>query len=107
MTDRESEVPLDLKQTLDDADTGTNITGALALFPPDDWPACPDCGAQLDPISIGVGAQGNLVGARMVCTDHEPAHKYVYEASTSEVYFDGNAEPVLFGALDGEYRTSG
>lgn len=90
----ESEVPIDLQHTLTDADAEMNPLKAVELLPPEERPGCPECGEQLNVLSVGTDGRDNLTAARLMCHHHQTEHLYIYEAATGEVFFDGSPERV-------------
>jgi hypothetical protein len=89
MAHRESEVPLDLQRSFEGTDSEISYTKPVEVFPPKEWPPCPDCGDRLTLSSVGIDAQDELLAAQMIChQEGDDGAMYVYESVTGTVYFD-------------------
>lgn len=100
MSERDSEVPLDLKRALKNTPSTTSMTKPGELLPPTEWPPCPACGDRLSLASVATGRGDAVVAARFICQscpEFEYTPQFVYEAATDELYFDQAPEPTRMG----------
>lgn len=90
MTDRESEVPLDLQHALDNVEDG----GRGLLFdihPPEEWHDCPECGERLHAQSVIHDGPDDILAVKYSC---KCLALWVWEAETDELHYRGEAEVV-------------
>jgi hypothetical protein len=85
----ESNVPPVLAQLFECPVSERTAPQPLDVFPPTDWPSCPDCAERLIPAAVATDAHDELVAAAMNCynSDHE-TRRYIYEIATETVYVD-------------------
>jgi hypothetical protein len=88
-TGRKSRVPPALAQLFERPASEQPPPKPLDVFPPADWPPCPDCAGRLMATAVATDAQETLVAATMTCYNRDHVSKrYVYDVSTETVYFE-------------------
>jgi hypothetical protein len=88
-TARESHVPTALAQLFERPASEQPPPKPLDIFPPADWPPCPDCAGRLMATAVATDAQETLVAAAMTCYNRDHVSKrYVYDVGTETVYFE-------------------
>jgi hypothetical protein len=100
MTDRDSEVPLDLQDAMQTAtDDGSGFW--LDLHPPTDWHDCPDCGTRLSGLSL-FHTNDDVLAVTYACLHDDCFARWIWEKQTDELYYRGKAEVVAIGERDTE-----
>ena len=88
-TARESHVPPALAQRFERSESEQPPPKPLDVFPPADWPPCPDCAGRLMATAVATDAHDALVATAMTCYNREHVSKrYVYDIGTETVYFE-------------------
>jgi hypothetical protein len=84
-----SHVPTALAQLFEHPESEQPGPQPLDVFPPADWPPCPDCAGRLMATAVATDAHDALVAATMTCYNRDHASKrYVYDVVTETVYFE-------------------
>jgi hypothetical protein len=88
-TGRKSRVPPALAQLFERPASEQPPPNPLDIFPPADWPPCPDCAGRLMATAVATDAQETLAAAAMTCYNRDHVSKrYIYDVSTETVYFE-------------------
>ncbi len=88
MTREDSEVPLDLKHAIADAETDSRRR-AMDIHPPSEWHDCPNCGRRLHGQSVIHDENGDLIAVEYSC---ECLSLWTWEPDTDELYYRGESE---------------
>jgi hypothetical protein len=88
-TAHESHVPPALTQLFERPASEQPPPKPLDVFPPADWPPCPDCAGRLMATAVATDVQETLIAAIMTCYNRDHVSKrYVYDVGTETVYFE-------------------
>lgn len=91
---RDSSIPPTLAQLFERPVSDRSAPQPLAVFPPADWPPCPECGDCLLAFEVATNAADELRAAVVVCYNSEHApRRYIYDVDTDTVYFDQVCAP--------------
>jgi hypothetical protein len=100
MADRESEVPLDLQDAIENAiDGGVGLW--LDIHPPTDWHDCPECGTRLYGESL-FHTTDDILAVTYACTNDDCLARWVWETVANELHYRGEVEIVAIGERDND-----